>query len=120
MLLVGQRVLYPLIRMYSGLELSPLADIGPGLYVGHHGPTVIHPGTVAGRNLTLVHAVTIGSHREGVPLIGDDVQIGTGAILIGAIKIGDRAVIGAGSVVTHDVAAGSVVAGVPARVIGSR
>ncbi len=117
-LLVLNRSLYPLIRMYSGLELSPRAEIGPGLYVGHFGPTVIHASTVAGRNLTILQGVTIGAHDTGVPRIGDNVSIGTGAIVVGGVTIGDNATIAAGAVVVKDVEAGHVVAGVPAKSIG--
>jgi serine O-acetyltransferase len=117
-LLTLNRSLYPLIRMYSGLELSPRAQIGPGLYVGHFGPTVINAATVAGRNLTVMQGVTIGSHDNEVPKIGDDVSIGTGAIVIGAITVGDHATIAAGAVVVKDVQAGQTVAGVPAKPVG--
>ncbi len=114
-LLAVNRGLYLLIRRYSGLELSPHAQIGPGLYVGHFGPTVIQANTIAGRNLTVMQGVTIGAHDTGVPRIGDNVSIGTGAILIGGVTIGDNATIAAGTVVVKDVRAGYTVAGVPAR-----
>jgi serine O-acetyltransferase len=71
-LLIFNRLLYPLVRPYSELELSPRKQIGPGLYVAHFGPTtVIHPDTIAGSNLTL-HGVTIGEHTNGVPRIGNN------------------------------------------------
>ena len=113
--LVLNRALYPLLRLYSGLELSPRAVIGPGLYVGHFGPTVIHPDVVAGEHLTLLHGVTLGVGTGGAPRLGDRVSIGTGAIVIGGIRVGNDATIGAGAVVTKDVADGDVVTGVPAR-----
>ncbi len=109
------RVLYPIIRIYSGLELSPHVQIGPGLYVGHFGATVIHPEVIAGKNLTLLHGVTIGISETGVPKLGDNVSIGAGAILIGGITIADGATIAAGAVVTKDVPPGCVVGGVPAK-----
>jgi serine O-acetyltransferase len=118
--LLFTRALYPLIRIYSGLELSPKAQIGPGLYVGHFGPTIVHPKTVAGCNLTLMHGVTLGGHRDGVPRIGDDVSIGTDAIVIGGITLGDRVTVGAGAVVTKDVPADYTVVGIPARPVWVR
>jgi serine O-acetyltransferase len=114
-LLVINRILYPLVRIYSGLELSPRTQIGPGLFVAHFGPTVIHPSTVAGRNLTLEQGVTIGRSGAGVPHIGHDVFIGTGARVIGGITIGDHVSVGAGAVVVKDVPPNCVVVGIPAR-----
>lgn len=108
------RALYPLIRIYSGLELSPYAEIGEGLWIGHFGPTVIHRDTKAGVDLTLLHGVTIGS-AGGVPRLGDRVSVGAGATIIGDIVIGDDATIGAGAVVTNDIPSGCVATGVPAQ-----
>jgi serine O-acetyltransferase len=103
-----------MVRIYSGLELPAKAQIGPGLFVGHFGPTVIHPNTVAGCNLTIEHGVTIGIGPTGVPRIGNDVYIGAGAKVINGITIGDHASVGAGAVVVKDVPAHCVVVGVPA------
>ena len=111
------RVLYPLVRIHSGLELAPSADLGPGLWIGHMGPTVIHPATVAGRHLTVLHGTTIGEGTGGVPRLGNDVSIGAGATLVGGIRIGDGATIGAGAVVTKDVAPGTLAVGVPAKAL---
>ncbi len=118
-LLVINRALYPLVRMYSGLELAPRTQIGGGMYVGHFGPTVIHPDTVAGCNLTVLQGVTIGASAGGIPCIGDDVSIGAGATVIGGITVGNRAIIGAGAVVTKDVPEGCVAIGIPAKLLGS-
>jgi serine O-acetyltransferase len=114
-LLVINRLIYPIVRMYSGLDLPAKTQIGPGLFVTHFGPTVIHPYMVAGRNLTLEQGVTIGRGPTGVPRIGNDVYIGTGAKIINGITIGDHASVGAGAVVVKDVPAYCVVVGVPAR-----
>jgi serine O-acetyltransferase len=119
LLLFIHRILYPLVRIHSGLELSPRTQIGPGLYVAHFGPTVIHPDTIAGSNLTILQGVTIGSDRHGVPQIGENVSIATGARVIGKIKIGDNSVIGAGAVVVKDVPPGCTVVGIPAKPVHS-
>lgn len=110
------RVFYPLIRSYSGLELAPRAQIGPGLCILHFGPTVIHPDVVAGHDLTVMPGVTIGATRTGVPKLGNEIAIGVGASLIGGIVIGNQVHIGAGAVVTHDVPDSCVAVGVPATV----
>ncbi len=100
-----------------GIELNHKATIGPGLRLYHGTALVIHEKTVIGKNCTLRHCTTIGNRRdvEDVPVIGDDVEIGSNSVIIGKITIGDRARIGAGSVVVHPVAAGDTVAGNPAR-----
>ena len=116
-LLIMNRALYPLIRLSSGLELSPETDIGSGLYVGYFGPTVIHPQVKVGSNLKIVQSAIIGESRTGVPLIGDNVSIGAGVIIIGGIKVQDNVNIGAISVVTHDVLKGLTVIGIPAKPI---
>ncbi len=116
-LLAINRLIYPLVRMYSGLELAAKTQIGPGLFVTHFGPAVFHSNVIAGRNLTVEQGVTIGLGPTGVPCIGNDVYIGTGAKIINGITIGDHASVGAGAVVVKDVPAHCVVVGVPARPI---
>ncbi|HEY1012826.1 MAG TPA: hypothetical protein VGE07_09005, partial [Herpetosiphonaceae bacterium] len=112
---IGYRVAYPLVRLYSGVELPAEARIGPGLCLMHFGPIVIHPGVTAGANLTLLHSVTIGSAASGVPRLGANVKIGTGAVVMGGIEVGDDVRIGAGAVVTDSLPAGCTAVGVPAR-----
>jgi serine O-acetyltransferase len=96
------------------------ATIGPGLYIGHIGGVHINPQAVLGRNCDLAHRVTIGTSamgREGAPVLGDDVYIGTGATLVGKIKVGDGAKIAANTLVIGNVPAGATVMGVPGRII---
>ena len=104
-----------------GIELNHKASIGPGLKLFHGTALVIHGGAVIGSHCTLRHCTTIGmkSSPDDVPLIGDHVDVGCNSVIIGRIKIGDGAVIGAGSVVVKDVPAGAVVVGNPARQVGS-
>lgn len=103
-----------------GAELSPASRIGPGLCLKHTTGLTIGEDVVAGRSLTVHQGVTLGDRRPGggQPTIGDGVFVGAGASVLGPITIGDGAVIAAGSVVLADVAPYSVVAGVPARVVG--
>jgi serine O-acetyltransferase len=117
--LVLHRLIYPLVRIHSGLELGPRTQIGPGLYISHFGPTVIHPDTIAGSNLTVLQGVTIGEHRQGVPHIGNNVSIAVGAKVIGGITIGDNVVVGTGAVVVKDVPPGCTVVGIPAHPVNS-
>jgi serine O-acetyltransferase len=116
-LMVFYRLIYPVIRQYGGVELSPRACIGPGLCILHFGPTVIHPDVTAGEDLTIMNGVTIGIARGGVPRIGNRVSIGCGAKIIGGIKIGDDVYIGAGAVVIKDLPDNCTAVGIPARAI---
>jgi serine O-acetyltransferase len=107
----------------SGADIHPLATIGPGLFLPHSTGVVIGPDVVVGsrariyQGVTLGEPVHLGDGRWTAPRVGDDVVIGAHVVVLGAVTIGDGAVIGANSVVTTDVAPGTVVAGVPARVV---
>ena len=102
----------------TGADVPLNAQIGGGLLIPHPNGIVIHPGAVIGPNCLLFQQVTIGATERGVPRLGGHVDIGAGAKVIGPITIGDHVQVGANAVVTRDVPAGSVVAGIPARVIG--
>jgi serine O-acetyltransferase len=101
-----------------GLEISPGADIGGGLYIAHPVGTVIAVKRM-GRNCSIIAAVTLGMRNSWeFPEIGDGVFIGAGARVLGGIHVGDGARVGANAVVLHDVPAGATVVGIPARVKG--
>jgi serine O-acetyltransferase len=118
--LVARVVFQHCIYKY-GIEIAPRTQIGPGLFIGHFGGILVSNAAKIGRNCNLSHEVTIGlssrGERVGVPTIGDNVYIGPGAKIFGAITIGNNVAIGANAVVTHDVPDNAVVAGVPAKVI---
>ena len=83
---------------------------------------VVGKGVVVGNNCSIFQSVTLGlpgytTDAYSFPVVGDDVILGAGAVLLGPISVGSRARVGANSVVTTDVPANSVVAGIPARVI---
>ncbi|MEZ5458846.1 MAG: hypothetical protein R3E65_05920 [Steroidobacteraceae bacterium] len=81
------------------------------------GSLSIHPDTVIGDDVGVMHNVTIGTNMSTtVPTIGNGVFIGVGAVILGGVKIGDGARIAANSLVISDVPPGSVAMGVPARV----
>ena len=124
------RSMYPLCRfMYRrymfkfGLSVPYTTPIGPGFYIGHFGGVVISTRARIGRNCNISQGVTIGASsrgdRAGAPTIGDNVYIGPGAKVLGAIQVGNDVAIGANAVVTRDVPDHSVVVGIPARVVSS-
>ena len=73
-----------------------------------------------GKNVTICHQATIGQGKDGAPKIGDDVQIGAGAIIIGNVVIGNRVKIGAGCVVTDSIPDGATVVMEKPRIILKR
>jgi serine O-acetyltransferase len=121
-------VLYPLawliLRHYRyklGISIASGTEIGPGLYIGHFGGIVVHGKVIIGKNCNLSHGVTLGiknrGENAGCPTVGDNVYIGPGAKIFGAITIGNHAAIGANAVVTKDVPENGVAVGIPAKVI---
>jgi serine O-acetyltransferase len=104
-----------------GVSIPYATRVGRGLCIAHVGGIVVSHLAVIGRDCTIAQGVTLGfkpGAKPGAPTIGNEVYIGPGAKVIGAVHVGDRAVIGANAVVTSDVEPGSVVAGIPARPIG--
>ncbi len=105
----------------AGVEIGLNSEVGAGVNIWHGG--VVINGKL-GDNCILHGNNTIGNKRSGAkndtPEIGSGVDVGAGAVIIGGITIADNCVIGAGAVVTHSCETpGSVLAGVPARVIGN-
>lgn len=109
-----------------GCDISLTATLGKNVRLRHINGIVIGKGVTIGDDTILYHQVTIGGKNLGdaqannYPVIGKNVTIFAGAKVIGGIKVGDGAVIGANSVVLHDVEPYAVVAGMPARQIGTR
>jgi serine O-acetyltransferase len=95
-------------------------EIGRNTRLGYRGiGVVIHPRAVIGSNVMVGPQVTIGGRSKifDVPVIEDDVYIGAGARILGAVRVGRGSVVGANAVVLHSVPPRTVVAGVPAKVI---
>ena len=103
------------------VDIHPAARIGKGIMFDHATSVVIGETAIVGDDFSMLHEVTLGgSGKEGGdrhPKVGKGVMIGAGAKVLGNIRIGDYAKIGAGSVVLHDVDDHSTVAGVPAKVV---
>jgi serine O-acetyltransferase len=107
-------------EVFMEMCIDPQATIGPGLYIGHIGGVHINPQAVLGKNCDIAHRVTIGTSamgRQGAPVLGDGVYVGTGATLVGKIKVGDGAKIAANTLVMSNVPAGATVMGVPGRIV---
>ncbi len=105
-------------RVIFSAHLPPEAEIGEGTELGYGGiGVIVHKEAVIGRNCLLSPGVVIGgrSGRPGAPVLEDDVLIGVGAKILGPIRIGAGAKVGANAVVLEDVAPGDTVAGIPAR-----
>lgn len=111
-------MMFRIVETITGISLPLEAKIEPGLRIYHFGNIFIHSGTVMGRNCTLRQGVTIGNRTmDGpAPVIGDDVEFGAYAQVLGDIHIGSGARIGAMSVVLRDVPAGATAVGNPAQV----
>lgn len=121
------RVIASASRLVTGIEIHPAAEIGEGLFIDHGMGVVIGETARLGDRVTLYQGVTLGGTGFDTgkrhPTLGDDVTVGSGAKLLGPIEVGDRAKIGANSVVIHDVPADSTVVGNPGhpvRVEGRR
>ena len=102
-------------------DIHPAARIGEGVMLDHGTGVVVGETAVIGNNVSILHGVTLGGsgkeRGDRHPKIGDGVMIGAGAAILGNIRVGECAKVGAGSVVLDDVPAHTTVAGVPAKVV---
>lgn len=116
-----------LFRFFLGEHLSkkyhviiPEEAIIGSIYLPHPHNVVIGKYTKIGDNCKIYHDVTLGQNKGLYPCLKDNVIVYTGAKIIGGITVGNNAIIGANSVVTHDVPENAIVAGNPARIIKYR
>jgi len=108
-------------RLVTGIEIHPGARIGQGVFIDHGMGVVIGETSVIGDQCLLYQGVTLGGtgkqHGKRHPTLMDNVVVGAGAKVLGAITVGANTRIGAGSVVLRDVAPDSTVVGIPGRVV---
>ncbi len=118
------RFLSSIVRFYTGIEIHPGATIGRRFFIDHGMGVVIGETTEIGDDVLIFQGVTLGGtgNERGKrhPTIGNHVVIGSGAKVLGSIRIGDHVKIGAGSVVVHPVPDHSTVVGIPGRVVRTR
>mgnify|MGYP001826576569 CR=1 FL=1 len=111
-------------RMSSefGVDIHPVAELGHGIMLDHATGLVIGQTAVVGNNVSILQSVTLGGtgkdEGDRHPKIGDGVLISAGAKILGNIRVGEGAKVGAGSVVLDEVPPHTTVAGVPAKVVG--
>jgi serine O-acetyltransferase len=115
------RFLSQVAKVITGIEIHPGAKIDKGFFIDHGMGVVIGETTEIGENVLLYQGVTLGGtgKEKGKrhPTLGNNVVVGAGSKVLGAITIGDNVKIGANSVVLHPVPKNSIVVGVPGRVI---
>ncbi|HVC32955.1 MAG TPA: serine O-acetyltransferase [Chloroflexota bacterium] len=115
------RLISHLNRWLTGIEIHPGATIGRGFFIDHGMGVVIGETSEIGDNVTLYQGVTLGGtgKEKGKrhPTLGNDVMVGVGAKILGAVNVGDHARIGAGAVVLSDVPSHATAVGVPAKVV---
>ncbi len=124
------RIISQLSRFLTGIEIHPGAKIGKNLFIDHGMGVVIGETSEIGNNVTIYHMATLGGIAPSInsnnqrqvkrhPTLGDCVVVGSGAQILGPVKIGTHAKVGANAVVTKDVPENAVMVGVPAKNVGT-
>jgi len=118
------RVISQISRFFTQIEIHPGATIGRRFFIDHGSGVVIGETTIIGDDVLLYQGVTLGGtggeRGKRHPTLGNRVVVGTGAKVLGNILVGDNVKVGAGSVVVHNVPDNSTVVGVPGRVVRVR
>ena len=123
------RIISQFSRFLTGIEIHPGAKIGKNLFIDHGMGVVIGETSEIGDNVTIYHMATLGGIAPSInsndqrnikrhPTIEDDVVIGSGAQVLGPVRIGRCAKIGANAVITKDVPEKAVMVGIPAKNVG--
>lgn len=113
------------IRFLTGIEIHPGAKLGQGIFIDHGMGVVIGETAQIGNNCTIYHGVTLGgisptSKGKRHPTLKDGVVVGAGAALLGPIEVGQDVRIGSNAVVVRDVPAGMTAVGIPARLVARK
>ena len=122
------RIISQTVRFFTGIEIHPGAKIGKNLFIDHGMGVVIGETSEIGDNVTIYHNVTLGGsspsidserqrHEKRHPTIGNDVVIGSGAQIIGPIRVGNNSRIAANAVVVKDVPENATMVGIPAKAV---
>ena len=122
------RIISQTVRFFTGIEIHPGATLGKNLFIDHGMGVVIGETSEVGDNVTIYHAVTLGGsspsidsekqrHEKRHPTIGHDVVIGSGAQIIGPVKVGNNSRIAANAVVVKDVPENATMVGIPAKAV---
>ena len=122
------RIISQTVRFFTGIEIHPGAKLGKNLFIDHGMGVVIGETSEIGDNVTIYHAVTLGGsspsidsekqrHEKRHPTIGHDVVIGSGAQIIGPVKVGNNSRIAANAVVEKDVPENATMVGIPAKAV---
>ena len=123
------RIVSQFSRFLTGIEIHPKAKIGKNLFIDHGMGVVIGETSEIGNNVTIYHMATLGGIAPSInsndqrnikrhPTIEDEVVIGSGAQVLGPVRVGRCAKIGANAVITKDVPEKSVMVGIPAKNVG--
>jgi len=124
------RIISQTSRFFTGIEIHPGAKIGKNLFIDHGMGVVIGETSEIGNNVTIYHMATLGGIAPSInsnnqrqvkrhPTLGDCVVVGSGAQILGPVKIGTHAKVGANAVVTKDVPENAVMVGIPAKNVGT-
>lgn len=110
-----------LMSYKTQIQIPARTEISEGFYIGHSGRVIIHPDAILGKNINVGTGVTIGCEnrgkRKGAPQLEGNCWIGTNAVVVGNIKIGQDVLIAPLSYVNFDVPSHSVVIGNPAKIV---
>jgi len=121
---LAARVLAAMARWLTNVDIHPGAQIGRRFFIDHGAGVVIGEASEIGNDVTIYHGVTLGgttwNKEKRHPTLGDNVLIGAGAKILGAITLGNNVRVGANSVVTKDVPPCCTVVGIPGRIIQSK
>ena len=123
------RIISQFSRFLTGIEIHPGANIGKNLFIDHGMGVVIGETSDIGDNVTIYHMATLGGIAPSInsndqrnikrhPTIEDEVVIGSGAQVLGPVRVGRCAKIGANAVITKDVSEKAVMVGIPAKNVG--